>query len=179
MGSIRPLLCALEFAHLELGNLADRVALMSDPCASPVIRLRPATPADARYLYDIRNDPQTRVASLNDAELSYDDHYQWFNRSLSEPSRRLFVAERDGHAIGTGRLDEVDGSTLLSWALAPEARGKGYGTELVQALAAAASGALVAYIKPDNWASRRIAERAGFVFQTELDGLCRYVREPV
>jgi RimJ/RimL family protein N-acetyltransferase len=156
---------------------------MLQPIDRPLVRLRPATLADAPFLYAIRNDPQTRAASRNSKELSYADHYHWFNLSLSNPTRRIFIAEfvtESGEmAIGSGRFDRVNGSEVLSWTIAPDQRGKGYGTALVAALADFDKGKLIAYIKEDNVASRRVAEAAGLLLSGEKDGICQYVRIPL
>ena len=145
----------------------------------PPIRLRPATLADAEFVYAIRNDPHTRAASLSSDQLSYADHYQWFKSSLSLPSRRLFIAEAGEKAIGSARMDEGADAVTLSWSIAPDQRGRGLGRALVAALAAMAPGRLLAVIKSDNAASRSIAEAAGFELIDESDGICHYGREPL
>jgi RimJ/RimL family protein N-acetyltransferase len=149
---------------------------MLQPIDRPLVHLRPATLEDAPFLYAIRNDPQTRAASRNSTELSYADHYHWFNLSLANPTRRIFIAHCGEMAIGSGRFDRVNGSEVLSWTIAPDQRGKGYGTALVAALADFDKGKLIAYIKDDNAASRRVAEAAGLSLKSEKDGICQYVR---
>ena len=150
---------------------------MSSPQLPPPIRLRPATLADAPFVYAIRNDPQTRAASLNADELSYEDHYKWFKASLTNPKRRLFIAEAAEESIGSGRMDLGNEGITLSWTLAPEQRGRGYGHSLVKALAALERGRLVALIRSENLASRRVAEGAGFRLIGEKKGVCLHIRD--
>jgi RimJ/RimL family protein N-acetyltransferase len=164
-------------ASLEMPAAPDRFDEMSSPQLPPPILLRPATLADAPFVYAIRNDPQTRAASLNADELSYEDHYKWFKTSLTNPKRRLFIAEANGVAIGSGRMDFGSEGITLSWTLAPEQRGRGFGHALVGALAALEPGRLIALIRSENQPSRRVAEAAGFRLVGEKKGVCLHIRD--
>jgi ribosomal-protein-alanine N-acetyltransferase len=69
------------------------------------------------------------------------------------------------HTWVTG-LDEVE----VAWAIVPELWGQGLATESARAALAAAFGPLglvgvIAYTRPDNVASRRVMEKAGFRFE--------------
>ena len=79
------------------------------------IILRPATTEDADILLEWRNDPETRIASHNTAEVQRNDHISWLSRTLGNPERRLYVAEEDGDPVGTVRADFADGVWELSW----------------------------------------------------------------
>ena len=89
---------------------------------------------------------------------------------LAERERTLFlVAEADGEPVGSLRLDRTrDGREAeVTLIVSPLARGLGLGGRLLDALAAdaAASGfarRLVATIRADNAAGRRVLERGGF-----------------
>ncbi len=146
---------------------------MSTPAT---IRLRPASYDDARFLFDLRNDPQSRQASLSQDEVSFKAHCQWLKASLVNPARRIFIAERDGVAVASGRIDHGEDGLSLSWTVAPQARGGGIGRQLVAALAGMEFGPLTAVIRSENTASRRIAEANGFILRDDTDGVCRYVR---
>ncbi len=94
------------------------------------------------------------------------------------------VQRASGEAIGgigfKGR--PVDGCVEIGYGLAPSARGHGYAAEAVSALLsiAARNGItrVVADTTPDNSASRRTLERAGFRLRpsesSQADGLCDY-----
>jgi RimJ/RimL family protein N-acetyltransferase len=126
------------------------------------ISLRPARLDDARLLFEWRNDAETRRQSRDSAELSWADHLRWLETKLADPRCRLLIAEA-GRQVGTVRIDRVDeGDTsifVLSWTVAPEARGKGYGKLIVRA--ARPEGRVRAYVKRDNPASQAIAAAAG------------------
>lgn len=67
--------------------------------------------------------------------------------------------------------DDFDPYPEAGWLLAPEAHGKGYGTEAAQAahdwFDRIIPGPLVALIDADNPTSRKIAERLGYVLSRE------------
>ena len=140
------------------------------------LRLRPATEDDARLLFDWRNDPQTRSASLNTGALVYEDHFDWLKQALSNPSRQILIGELEetGEALGTVRLDQSAESTQLSWTVAPEARGKGFAKIMVQMAVAGLSGVVCAEVKAGNLASQKVAEYAGLQLDHQAGGILYY-----
>lgn len=131
------------------------------------ITLRPATADDAKRLFDWRNDPETRASSGDTREIGWVEHVAWLDRTLTNTARRLYIGEADGRAIGTVRADRADGGWELSWTVAPEARGRGFGRTMVRTLIGILSGTVRARIRHGNGPSRRIAEAAGMVYDRE------------
>jgi UDP-2,4-diacetamido-2,4,6-trideoxy-beta-L-altropyranose hydrolase len=141
--------------------------------------LRAATEADARRLFDWRNDPLTRNNSLETGQVSWEEHRRWLAAALARPDRRLLVAEYDGEVVGTVRLDQHTEGCELSWTVAPAQRGRGVGKAIVAAaVALAGPGALIARIKRGNAASLRIAEACGFVAAGSEGDVLIYRRAP-
>ncbi len=139
------------------------------------MNLRPVTLQDASLLLQWRNDPVTRLASHNTQEITLEDHFLWLKKLLENSNRRLFIAEVEGLPIGTVRADlEENGVTELSWTIAPEARGKGFGKEMVALLAKQIQGPIRAEIKVGNISSIKIAEFSGLKFSYEKDGIMHY-----
>ena len=136
--------------------------------------LRLAIIGDAELLFDWRNDPQTRADSVNTEKVEWAGHVSWFDRSLINQGRKIFIALDGEMPVGTIRLDDDpdEMKTEMSWTVAPEARGKGYGKELVR-LGVERVQALgripVARIKRENEASLRIVQSLGFK-QVSQDG---------
>ncbi|MFZ5608306.1 MAG: GNAT family N-acetyltransferase [Pseudomonadota bacterium] len=134
--------------------------------------LRPATKDDARRLYAWRNDPVTVAASASGRPVAWDEHLSWLDKALSDPSRRIMIAELGDEAVGMARYDQAcEGVAELSWLIAPRARGRGLGKALVLAAAARHAGPLLARIKEDNVASIRVAMAAGFQLVEVRDGM--------
>jgi RimJ/RimL family protein N-acetyltransferase len=137
-----------------------------------MINIRPAEAADARAVFEWRNDPLTRAASATTAEVLLTDHEAWFARMLGSAEHRLYIAQDSGtdEAVGMVRFDLVsDGTSAdVSINLNPAWRGRGLGTPVLRAAieefdsSADEPVALHAVIRPTNAASIRIFEAVGF-----------------
>lgn len=131
------------------------------------LRLRPATRADRDLLWRWRNDPDTRRASFDAEEIPRERHARWLEDTLARADRRLYVAVLDGTDVATARLDIAGREAEVSLTVAPEQRGRGVGAQVLEALAREAAAGLaifrlIARVRPENAASRRAFERAGF-----------------
>lgn len=140
----------------------------------PVVRLRPAGPADRLPVWRWRNDPETRRASFHSAPVTLDEHSRWFEDILRRPDRRLYVLQADGADAGVVRLDMAGQQARVSINIAPEWRGRGVGTRGLRALSREAFGGLglgrlVAEVKAENAASRAAFARAGYAIAREGD----------
>ncbi|MEO0411043.1 MAG: GNAT family N-acetyltransferase [Pseudomonadota bacterium] len=130
--------------------------------AASQISLRRAVLNDAQVLLEWRNDPATRAASLTSHAISPVDHFDWLEKTLRMETRILWIAESQGRAVGTVRLDTAAQRQELSWTVAPDARGAGFGKAMVCAALAQTSGTIRARIRPENAPSRAIARACGF-----------------
>ncbi|NBX93405.1 MAG: N-acetyltransferase [Proteobacteria bacterium] len=127
------------------------------------LSLRPATLEDAQRLLDWRNDIQTRLNSFNKEEVSWLDHVEWLKKSLQSSDRKIIIVEWGDLSVGTIRLDSHSDHIELSWTVAPEHRGKGYGSQMLQAACQLIkSGKIIAKIHSGNMPSIQMAKRSGF-----------------
>jgi UDP-2,4-diacetamido-2,4,6-trideoxy-beta-L-altropyranose hydrolase len=99
----------------------------------PEIRLRPVTLEDAINLHAWRNDPVNRRFSHNDAEIPWETHVVWLQRSLHNPDRVLLVGESTEGAVGVLRYDWNGEYWLTSVYLVPGRHGSGLGEPLLRA----------------------------------------------
>jgi RimJ/RimL family protein N-acetyltransferase len=138
----------------------------------PLLTFRPVTVDDYQLLLSWRNDPLTRQQSFQDHVISEAEHLQWLSMMLGRPDRHLWLVQRDGENVGVLRQDKLDGYCELSWTVSPQARGKGFGKQMVKQFADSLAGELRASIKPSNASSVKIALYAGFkLFQEEPEKL--------
>jgi RimJ/RimL family protein N-acetyltransferase len=96
--------------------------------------LRPATVEDAERLFAWRTDPLTQEMSLTAGPQTLTEHAKWLDIALADPHVHLYVAEVDGTPVGTGRFDIENKSATVSLTVAPEHRGKGHATAILQEL---------------------------------------------
>lgn len=142
------------------------------------VDFRPATMDDAQLLYDWRNHPSTRAMMFDSEPFTFEQHMEWLGRALGDTKVFLWVAELDGEPVGTVRLDRVAHAVVeVSITTAPDKRGLGYGTRVLQHLLSGIGQnvlmqyvkAVVALIKPDNAASLKAFANAGFVEHSRND----------
>lgn len=138
------------------------------------ILIRNAALDDMRRVWEWANDPDTRKASFTSDPIPWEGHVGWYERSLASGDRVLLIAEVDGVPIGLLRFDrhtDREGWERASVGinLAPEQRGKGFGTTLltegIERARTLGIGTIVAEIRPDNVGSVRAFQKAGYAFQ--------------
>lgn len=144
------------------------------------ISVRGADEADSKSIWEWRNDPHTRKNSVEQNEVSWESHCQWYAQSLEAENRRIFVGidEDTDTAIGMVRFDinatEFTAATSIN--LNPDWRGKGISAQLLRLaigeIQREQTLVLTAEIKPDNTPSIKCFERCGFaLYETSTERL--------
>ncbi len=148
------------------GRGAERVvsALMRDS-----LSIRLVEDGDSRLLWEWANDPVVRASSFSSGTIPWDDHVAWFRAKLTDRNCRILVA-LDASAVPAGQirfdkrgLSEADIDVTVDGRL----RGLGYASRLIDlatnwAFAEWSLMRLNAFVMPENVASARAFERAGF-----------------
>jgi UDP-2,4-diacetamido-2,4,6-trideoxy-beta-L-altropyranose hydrolase len=93
----------------------------------PPIRLRAVTADDAADLHAWRNHADNRRFSHNDAEIPWETHLGWLQRSLQNPDRVLLVGEDELGPVGVLRYDWTGEFWMTSVYLVPGRHGSGSG----------------------------------------------------
>lgn len=99
------------------------------------VSLRRVRPEDAYALWIWANDPQTRAASHGRPPIPWEGHRAWLSERIGSPDHLILVGMASGELpVGSVRFDTADGwqSARLSYVVAPEARGRGFGRALVE-----------------------------------------------
>jgi [ribosomal protein S5]-alanine N-acetyltransferase len=122
-----------------------------------------------------------RVMATMGGKATPGESRDWIVRNLrhgEEAGLGIFVfREQDtGRFVGRGAIRRIEigggAEVEVGYALAFEAWGQGYATEMAKALAAHAEavehGPLVAYAEPANAASLRVLEKAGFRYERHV-----------
>lgn len=159
--------------NLVDGRGVERVAHHVDG-----VRIRAATLADARLLWHWANDPDTRSASFHPEPIKYQDHLAWLQGRLADRSCLLLIGWNGAGPLGQVRFDIREADAEVSISVAPEHRGT-VGLLLLEGAMrrfrrSSPGIGLIAQVKRDNEASRRLFERAGYRLAGERHGVLRY-----
>jgi ribosomal protein S18 acetylase RimI-like enzyme len=156
---------------------------------APPVTLRPATAADEGFLRVLHEstredldghpwDPGTRNAVLR---LQFEAQERSWRAAF--PKADFDVALVDGEPVGRLVVDRGGGEIhVLDIAFAPEHRGRGFGTDLLERVLAeadAAHRAVFLQVDRDNAGARRLYERLGFVAVGQDAFRIAMRREPV
>lgn len=147
------------------GQGAQRVV---SAMTGPMLRLRRAQPDDCRLLWNWANDPEVRAASFSPAPIPWDEHQAWFAARVESPRHLLLIGHNgSGKPVGQFRVEwRSDHEGEISICVAPEARGKGCGSRLIElgvqkVFATTGIAQLHAFIRPENQASIHAFEGSG------------------
>jgi len=159
-------------AGLVDGQGAERVAVLIGQGA---VRARAATLSDRDLLFAWANDPLTRQMSFRPQPIDWEEHVRWNERVLGDPGVLLMVGEawEAGAWVPMGQV-RIDGDGTVSLGLAPRLRGRRLAGPLLRTVVLAARARtpgrrLVAFIKPENAASRRVFEQVGFRLEGQVE----------
>ena len=174
---------ALAEAPSRFGMMVERAAEICDgdgavrvvaALCSPAVSFRAAERGDSRRVWDWRRaiDPAFNMTS---DQTAFEAHDLWFRRGIESPDRQFRIMMIGELACGYLRLDRIrDSRARVSICLSPDTRGQGLGHRLLDE--ANALGLrhgitrLDAEIHPQNMASRRVFDSAGYVEADIVDG---------
>lgn len=133
------------------------------------LQLRMAGPQDERRIWEWVNDPvMLGFAFQTHDPVPWENHRKWFAGTLAGQKRTQYVAEMsDGTPVGQMRFEPNKGEPVASVYLAEAFRGKGLAPGLIRAgterfCAEKRAEMVIAWIKPENEASRRAFLKAGY-----------------
>lgn len=146
-----------------------------------MLKIRSVTDEDCRLLWEWVNDPDVRASSFESDPIPWEEHVRWFRGKRVDPNCHIYVVlDQDNHPIGQVRFDiqsDSGAEVIISIHIARDQRGRGYGEDALRLACehffkAARTQPIAAYIKPQNVASIRAFEKAGFVHQgrTQVKG---------
>ncbi|MCH9813714.1 MAG: UDP-2,4-diacetamido-2,4,6-trideoxy-beta-L-altropyranose hydrolase [Epsilonproteobacteria bacterium] len=133
---------------------------------SDFINLRQVNKEDIDFLYLLANDKRARQNSLNQKEISYEEHTEWFGHKLNaikEKESEIYIYEEDKQKIGVIRIDKHGIFYVVSITVLDAYRGLGMAKRMLRALLyRVRERILIAYIKHSNETSKRLFLSVGF-----------------
>jgi UDP-2,4-diacetamido-2,4,6-trideoxy-beta-L-altropyranose hydrolase len=133
------------------------------------LSIRLAEAGDSKLLWEWANDPVVRASAFSSETIAWEEHVAWFRGKLNDPECSILVA-LDASAVPAGQirfnkrgLSEADVDIIVDGRL----RGSGYASHLIDlgvnwAFTEWGLMQLNAFVKPENVASAKAFERAGF-----------------
>ena len=136
------------------------------------LSLRKVNKKDESLLFNWANDFDVRKWSFNKKRITLDRHKIWFKGKLSNKNVLIWILEYKNMPAGMVRLEKEGGSILLNYLIAPKYQGKKLATKMLNMAMEELNiywknVKVLAYTLPNNIASIKSLENAGFFF----DGL--------
>lgn len=132
-----------------------------------LVTLRAADINDMQLLFEWVNNPEVRASAFSTEKILQKEHKQWLTKKLADSNCYICIGiDEHGTPIGQIRFDVMDSKADIDVHLAPHAKGKGFGSALIEAgvTEIATHGVIEvnAYIKEENTASKKAFHNAGF-----------------
>ena len=133
-----------------------------------IISLRKTEYIDMEMLFLWANDETTRRNSFHTERIEFSGHQSWFEKNMSDTNIHMLILQADTIPIGQIRLSIESDTAVISYSIAKEYRGHGYGTALIPLIEKYTQDAcpgvytIIAYVKEDNAASRKLMESNGY-----------------
>jgi len=129
-----------------------------------------------KITFDWANDCDVRKYSFNEKKIKYEDHAKWFNNKINAPDCIYFIGTDGDKNVGQIRLDISENSGIISYSVAKEYRGQGYGLQLLQTLekyildnSEYLDFYLIGRVKSENTASVRCFLKCGYTANNKPD----------
>lgn len=136
-----------------------------------MVCLRKAEETDIDLIYTWANDLTVRSNSFHTHMIPYEEHMEWFARVMASDSADLYILVVDEKPVGQIRLDIVGDEAEISYSIAPDARGRGYGKTILEKIYDKVKceypgiNRLKARVKQSNAISKRVFESEGYAMK--------------
>lgn len=142
-------------------------------------KLRLCNEEDVDLIYEMANEPENRRNSFNYNLIKYDDHCRWFEKSLNDKNRSMYILKKNNLTIGQIRVDLENNRAMISYSIKKEFRGNGYANKILYLIQVEIKKRkeitiLEGLVKKNNIASRKAFLINNFQ-EYEEENLYRYV----
>ena len=137
------------------------------------LRIRRATQDDCMKVFELSNDPVVRQNAINQEEIIFKEHVEWFKSKISSPDCEFFIVEDDsGDFVGQVRFDKIAEDVFISISVSADFRGKKLGARIINLATEKTSfGCIVSRVKKNNIPSFKAFQTAGYVLFLENEEL--------
>jgi len=134
------------------------------------VQVRRARESDSGLLWGWANEPGVRASAFSQQAIGWDEHSDWLRARLADEACMILIGEiADGQPIGQVRINQKHNQEAeIDVSVARNFRGAGYGSLLLEAALQEVFNScsitrVHAFIRPENLASVRVFEKAGFL----------------
>jgi len=131
-----------------------------------MIKFRDAVIDDCDLIFKWSNDPVSREQSFSSEPIPYQAHKEWFKKKLQDPGSHLLIFHQDNEEVGLIRLDKTGDEWIISVNLEKKFRGMGLAVRMIEIatehILQQDLKSIAAFIKPDNIASIKVFQKAGY-----------------
>lgn len=145
--------------------------------------LRKANWEDLDLLYQWANEPAVRRNAFHTEQIPYEDHVKWYHTMMTNPTTYQYLLCVENIPVGQIRLNVEDSEALISYSVAADQRGKGYGIVLLRLVQSqiqvdkiSSVTKLKGLVKYGNTASMRAFEHCGYS-RTEQPEYIQYTKQ--
>lgn len=154
------------------GQGARRIVkyLIEKICHEKTFYIRSAVQNDSKIIYDLSNDPSVRIQSINQNQISWKEHQNWFSKKLADDNYIFFLAfDKEDNFIGQVKFELENENAIIGISLTKDFRGSGLSKKILidttkRIFSSYNIKNIIAYIRPENTASIRSFESAEFKF---------------
>ena len=144
------------------------------------LSLRKVIYTDEILLFNWINDPDVRKWSFNKDSITLDEHKVWFKQKLDDKNILMWILEDDNSPAGLVRLEKNNSEVVLNYLIAYQSRGKGFANKMLKMVMVEVRShwqnvKVLAYTLPENIASIKSLEKAGFYLENSSDEKNCYV----
>jgi len=135
------------------------------------LSLRKVIKTDEILLFDWINDPDVRKWSFNKNSITLDVHKIWFKQKFNDVNVLMWIFEVNSTPAGLVRLEKDNSEVVLNYLIASQSRGNGWASKMLKMAMNEVrshwqSIKVLAYTFPENIASIKSLERAGFYLES-------------
>ncbi len=161
--------------------MAVRIRLKNLPEGQKQLEyLRRGSEQDVDLLYYWANESAVRKNSFSGRKITYEEHVSWYKKLLESSDAGQYIYVRDDEETGQARVVVRGDEAEISYSIAAEKRGMGYGKDMISLLTEKIRHdfpkvkKLVAKVKMDNVISRSIFLITGYTekyitYEMEMD----------
>lgn len=144
------------------------------------LSLRKVIKTDKNLLFKWANDPEVRKWSFSNNAITKSEHKIWFDKKHKDPNVLMWIFEDDNSPAGMFRLEKENNKVLLNYLMASQSRGKGLASKMLKMAINEVKShwqniKVLAYTLPENIASIKSLEKAGFCLESSSDEKNCYV----